>query len=74
MVALIKIAVQLLADAARFAILIFRPTRSIQAENLFLRRQLALYSVAFGRDGLIRRQELASRFWQGSLTGEMRWS
>jgi putative transposase len=43
MVVLIKIAVQLLADAARLAILLIRPTRSIQAENLFLRRQLALY-------------------------------
>jgi len=40
-IALAKIAVLLLADAARFAILLFRPTRSIQAENLFLRRQLA---------------------------------
>ena len=38
-----KIAVQLLADAACFVILLFRPMRSVQAENLFLRRQLALY-------------------------------
>jgi hypothetical protein len=43
MVALIMIAVHLLADAVRFSILLFRPTRSIQAENLFLRRQLALF-------------------------------
>ena len=43
MVAFIKIAVQLLADAARFAILLFRPTQSVQAENLFLGRQLALF-------------------------------
>src|SRR6266851_4244627 len=43
MVALIKIALELLADAARFFILLFRPTRSVQAENLFLRRQLALF-------------------------------
>src|ERR1700726_807067 len=43
MVALIKIAVQLLSDAAWFVILRFRPTQSIQAENLFLRRQLALF-------------------------------
>ena len=43
MVALIKIAVQLFADVARFAILLLRPTRSVQAENLFLRRQLALF-------------------------------
>src|SRR3984893_18055693 len=43
MVALIKIAVQLLADAVRFSILLFRPTLSVQAENLFLHRQLALF-------------------------------
>jgi hypothetical protein len=43
MVALIKIAVELLADAARFSILLFLPTRSVQAENLFLRRQPALF-------------------------------
>lgn len=34
MVALIKIAGQLLADAARFAILLFRPTQPVQAGNL----------------------------------------
>ena len=43
MAALINIIVQLLADFARFVILQFRPTRPIQAENLFLRRQLALF-------------------------------
>ena len=43
MVALIKIAVQLLADATCFAVLLLRPMQSVQAENLFLRRQLALY-------------------------------
>ena len=43
MVALIKIVVELLADVARFAILQFRPPRSVQAENLFLRRQLGLF-------------------------------
>ena len=43
MVALIKIITELLADVARFAILQFRPTRWVQAENLFLRRQLGLF-------------------------------
>src|SRR6266849_7705074 len=43
MVALIRITVQLLADAARFSLLLFRLKRSVQAENLFLRRQLALF-------------------------------
>jgi putative transposase len=43
MVGLIRISVQLLGDALRFAVLLFRSTRSIKAENLFLRRQLALF-------------------------------
>jgi putative transposase len=43
MVALIRIAVQLLADGAWLTILRFRSTQSVQAENLFLRRQLALF-------------------------------
>lgn len=43
MVALLKIAVHLLADVLRFVILLFRTTQSIQTENLFLRRQLALF-------------------------------
>ena len=43
MVGLIKIAVSLLADAIRFVAFLFRSTRSLQAENLFLRRQLALF-------------------------------
>ena len=43
MVALIKIVVQMIIDVARFVILQFRPTRSVQAENLFLRRQLGLF-------------------------------
>jgi hypothetical protein len=46
MVALIRIAVQLLADVIAFAVLLFRPTQSVQAENLFLRRQLALLESA----------------------------
>ena len=43
MVGLLKIAVHLLADILRFVILLFRTTQSIQTENLFLRRQLALF-------------------------------
>jgi putative transposase len=43
MAALIKIVVQLLADVARFFCLQFRATRVLEAENLFLRRQLALF-------------------------------
>ena len=43
MVALIKIIVQLVVDVARFAVLQSRSTRSVEAENLFLRRQLGLF-------------------------------
>ena len=43
MAALINIIAQLLADVVRLVVLRFRPTRSVQAENLFLRRQLALF-------------------------------
>lgn len=43
MIALLEVAGQLLADVLRFAIVALRPTRVIAAENLFLRRQLAMY-------------------------------
>jgi len=43
MLEVIKIALQLVTDVLRFAVLLCRPTRSVQAENLFLRRQLALF-------------------------------
>jgi putative transposase len=43
MAAMINIIVQLLADVVRLIVLQFRPTRSVQAENLFLRRPLALF-------------------------------
>lgn len=43
MAALINIIAQLFADVARLVVLRFRPTGSVQAENLFLRRQLALF-------------------------------
>jgi hypothetical protein len=43
MAVLVKIVFELLADAARLSILVFRPRRSVQAGNLFLRRQLALF-------------------------------
>jgi len=43
MAAVINIIAQLLADFAQFVVLQFRPMRSVQAENLFLRRQLGLF-------------------------------
>jgi putative transposase len=41
--ALIKFIVQLLWDSVRFVVLVCRPRRALVAENVFLRRQLALY-------------------------------
>ena len=43
MVAFIKIAGHLVADVLRYVILLFRSAQSVQTENLFLRRQLALF-------------------------------
>ena len=43
MIALLKIAAVLLADAVRFVLVSLRSRQSLTAENLFLRRQLALY-------------------------------
>jgi putative transposase len=42
-IALFKISCQLLADVLWFVIVALRPTRDVAAENLFLRRQLAMY-------------------------------
>ena len=38
-----RIALRLIEDALRWAVLLFRSTKSVEVENLFLRRQLALY-------------------------------
>jgi putative transposase len=43
MLRFVQIAIQVAADVSRWWTLAFRSTRSIKAENLFLRRQLALY-------------------------------
>ena len=43
MIALLDVARQLLRDVLRFAMVALRPTRIVAAENLFLRRQLAMY-------------------------------
>ena len=58
MAALIEIVFQLLADVARFTFLQLRSTRSVQAENLFLRRQLGLFKERGIRP---RRVEAATR-------------
>ena len=43
MVTLVRIALRLIEDALRWVVLLFRSIESVHAENLFLRRQLALY-------------------------------
>jgi len=43
MVSLLKIASLLVQDAFRWLLLLFRSAEALRAENLFLRRQLALY-------------------------------
>ena len=43
MVALVTIALRLIEDDLRWVVLLLRSTESVHAENLFLRRQLALY-------------------------------
>ena len=48
MIALLKIAGALLADAMHFVLASLRSRRSLTAENLFLRRQLALYQEISG--------------------------
>jgi putative transposase len=43
MLKVLEIVIDLMADLLRWLLLAFRSSQSIQAENLFLRRQLALY-------------------------------
>jgi putative transposase len=43
MLRVLKIVIDLVADLLRWLLLAFRSSQSIQAENLFLRRQLVLY-------------------------------
>src|SRR5450631_595771 len=74
MLRLLLILVQLAADAVRWCGLALRSQRSIEAENLFLRRQLALYverGVGRWRIDSVTRVALAflSRFfhWRDAL-------
>lgn len=43
MVTLARIVLRLIEDALRWVMLLFRSQEAVEAENLFLRRQLALY-------------------------------
>jgi hypothetical protein len=68
--ALLKIAACLLADTFRFVALLFRSTKSLQAENLFLRRQLALFME---RGVQPRRMDAATRVSLAILAGMFEW-
>ena len=70
MVALIKIALHLVTDVFRLAGLLCRPTRSVQAENLFLRRQRALPK---DRGVQPRRIDPATRISLAILAGLFEW-
>ncbi len=74
MVRLLKIAGLLVEDAFRWVLLLFRSAEALRVENLFLRRQLALYIERGGRP---RRVDAATRIslalmarlfdWRGAL-------
>jgi len=57
-VALLEVAGKVLTDVLRLAVLALRPTRVVAAENLFLRRQLAMYVE---RGVKLRRPDVATR-------------
>jgi hypothetical protein len=74
MVDLLKIANLLVEDALRWVLLLFRSAEALRAENLFLRRQLALYiERGVHRTGSTRLHASAWRYWQGSSIGAARW-
>ena len=58
MIGFVQIILRLLADLAVLVVLSVRPRRSVEAENLFLRRQLALY---LERGAKPRRVDAATR-------------
>jgi hypothetical protein len=70
MVTLAKIAGRLIEDVFRWVVLLFRSTEAVQAENLFLRRQLALYIERGVRPRRVD-AALASAWpcWQGYSSG-----
>ena len=70
MLALVEILFQLLADVLRWIRLAFRSAKSIQAENLFMRRQLALYAE---RGIKVRRVDPATRVALAILSRFFNW-
>ena len=69
-IALANVLVQLLSDLIGLIFLIVRPTRSLAAENLLLRRQLALY---LERDAKQRRSDAVFRMSLTSLSRLCDW-
>jgi putative transposase len=67
---LVMILIQVAVELARWCRLAFRSTQSVQAENLFLRRQLALYVE---RGVKPRRVDSASRLALAFLSRFFRW-
>jgi putative transposase len=69
-IALARIVLRLLADLAGLVVLSLRARRSVEAENLFLRRQLALYQE---RGIKARRVDAAARVSLASLSRLFDW-
>jgi transposase InsO family protein len=70
MIALAPIVLRLLADLAGLVVLSLRPRRSVEAENLFLHRELALYRE---RGVKPRRVDVATRVSLAVLSGLFDW-
>jgi len=70
MVTLGWIALRLIGDALRWLVLLFRSTEAVRAENLFLRRQLALFIERGVRP---RRVDVATRVSLVVLTKLFEW-
>ena len=64
---LTRMLLTLLSDALRFVGLCLRPRFALAAENLFLRKQLALYQERHGRPGVPPLPPVS--LWSGSLAG-----
>jgi putative transposase len=69
-IVLARIVLRLLADALGLVVLSFRRRRSVEAENLFLRRELALYQE---RGVKPRRVDAATRVSLALLTRLFDW-
>src|ERR1039457_3570882 len=70
MVSLLRIAGLLVEDAFRWVLLLFRSAEALRAENLFPRRQLALYIERVGRP---QRVDAATRISLALLAGLFDW-